>query len=184
VVTTNPDPRRFDHEEAARLYKAGLGTPTLAERYGVSTGSMQKALRRQGVVMRSNADNRRFDHDEALALYKDGVSIPELARRFRVRRNSMQYALERAGVTIESRVRAQWWGEAVALHEAGEPHRDIAKRFGVQPQSVSYALREMGVVVTRPQSSHNSGATEVGPWLGPDPALEGFAADDPMRDWL
>lgn len=61
--------RKFDHEEAARLYELGMSTPKIAAHYGVKTAPVYNALKKQGVTMRSIGDgvsgakrgNRRVD---------------------------------------------------------------------------------------------------------------------------
>lgn len=52
-MRTFPELRKFDHEEAARLYKSGLSTTQVAKLLGTASSNVLQALRGLGVATRS-----------------------------------------------------------------------------------------------------------------------------------
>lgn len=55
-MKTFPHLRKFDHAEAACLYRSGMSTVKIAAMLGVSNHSVYSAIKRQGVTTRSISD--------------------------------------------------------------------------------------------------------------------------------
>lgn len=148
--------RSFDHEEAALLYATGVGTHTIAKKFGVRAGSVRSALLRQGVAIRPPATRRRFDHDQARLLYDNGMPPARIAALAGVSKNTVKHALLGMGRTMRARSyepqRVFDHAEAAAIYQV-DPTVSIpilADRYGVHPLSVRKALRRQRVPVRRP----------------------------------
>lgn len=92
--------RKFDHDEAARLYETGLSVHVIAKRLGVTSGPVWRAIR--GQVSMRPAPSQKFDPSEAAAMYASGMSAPKIAREFGVATHAVQSALRRLGVPSRS----------------------------------------------------------------------------------
>lgn len=114
---TMPTPRlrpieaRLD--EIVRRYVAGENTSQIATDIGVTPGGIRRALRREGVAMRSRAEARRgvvgmraLTGDQAAAaahLYKSGLSMDAVADHFGISQHAVSNALRRLGVQARPR---------------------------------------------------------------------------------
>lgn len=105
-------PRAFTDEvevEIAQEYKSGVGTTTLSRKHEVAPGTIRKALRRQGVQMRTAPQDRPHKGGRPKAFteeceaeiareYESGVGAPTLARKYGVSHKTIYLTLSRLGV--------------------------------------------------------------------------------------
>lgn len=100
-----------DLDAVVAAYEGGAFVASLAERYGVSTGTVRKYLRERGVTIRKrghglDGPTRLKLQGERLASavrdYEAEMSLVDVARKYGVTRHTMRRALERAGTDRRS----------------------------------------------------------------------------------
>jgi DNA invertase Pin-like site-specific DNA recombinase len=87
--------------EMRRLYEAGQSSTTIGERFGFSGGTVIKALRRQGVVIRAGASTSPFTEEQEVAIcerYLAGESSEKIAKEGTISAGAVLSILERRGV--------------------------------------------------------------------------------------
>ena len=72
-----PNGRRFDHDEAVELFKAGCETAEIADHYGVAQGAVVCLLKRRGETPLSERD--RWIAQEVLRLRREGRTFSGIA---------------------------------------------------------------------------------------------------------
>lgn len=94
--------RRLTASEAldlAAAYRSGQTQAQLAEQFGIHVDTVQKMLRRQGVVARQRY--RRFEQaNEARRLYETGLSLAKVGAHFGVTDMTVRRALLEIGVIM------------------------------------------------------------------------------------
>ena len=103
---TFPERRAFDHDEAIRLCRSGVGYGELSKRFGTSRRAIQQVIKR---ARKAGADlgawhvggvpvgtNSTFDHEEAFRLAREGLTPAEIGRKMDVPRRRVRDALSRA----------------------------------------------------------------------------------------
>lgn len=152
---------RFDHDEAARLYRGdGLSPFAIARRLGVSDNAVRKALGRMGIVVedrRPNCGGPKPDPGKdaamATAYLVERLTLQEVATRFDTTKTTVARALERTGTPRRpaggSEQRAQPTHldpEIVRLYtEESMPTREIGGKLGITNWQVRQALGRAGV---------------------------------------
>ncbi len=88
--------RKFDWEEAAKLYKEGVPVPDLAEKFKVGVTTIHETLKKLGVPKRSASEAaamskarklasksaRKFDHDKAIEMFTLVHTEREITKHF------------------------------------------------------------------------------------------------------
>lgn len=88
---------RLSTEVIAQLvvdYQAGVSSPELQKRYGLSKGTVLRLLNEAGVEMRRRGLSAE-QLGEVVRLYESGMTIREVARDLGVPKTTVQNALER-----------------------------------------------------------------------------------------
>lgn len=103
--TKNPTVSAEKKASLAAGYHAGKTVHQLVTEFGISTSTLYKVLREQGVPIR-NSDYSRFDSPERdgeiRRLYEGGANTHELGEQFHLSACAINRAIRRAGGTIRS----------------------------------------------------------------------------------
>jgi hypothetical protein len=151
---------RENDQEIADLYRAGHGLIELAERFGVSTTPITRALKRQGVERRpahkhstwTGSDEQRAD---VIAAYQSGESIQKITARMKIRATVIIKTLDDAGINR--------WGAGfrpifdsatvdaiVAGYQSGIKLTDLAKQYGTNHITIRNYLKRRDVKMRQP----------------------------------
>lgn len=92
--------RKFDRDEAVRLYKSGLGVHVIAKQLGVTSSSVWKALQKL-LVMRPKQD-RKVNPKLVANMYMAGLSTPQIAKHVGVAIKTVTRALHEKGIAMRT----------------------------------------------------------------------------------
>jgi hypothetical protein len=81
-------------------YQAGTATPTLAERYNISSTAVKRLLHMNGVLMRQYHRLTNGEVQAAAALYEAGWSLARVAQKFQVDAETARNRLKKLGVAM------------------------------------------------------------------------------------
>ncbi|MFB6665975.1 helix-turn-helix domain-containing protein [Streptomyces parvus] len=140
-----PSLSRTQKEEALRLREQGVSTAEIAERFGVSRGIAQAAVR--GVRGPSSGEKTRQTDAEIVAAYKQGAGIQELARQNGMAHHTVSEVLKAAGVVLRGRGAPRKdlpEDEILERANSGEKLTDLAKAYGITDPTLRRVLREGG----------------------------------------
>ncbi len=147
-----------DHDpEIAALYRSGTPTAGIADKFGVTQPTIVRALKRQGVALRSagrqpgwadTEQNRR----EMIAAYQGGESIRHLAKRYGCRTQLLIGILNEAGVDRWNvGARARFDDQAIqgfaTAYLAGETLEQIAQRHDTTHITIRRYLKDAGIPI-------------------------------------
>ena len=139
-------------QEICRRYLAGEGTSTLGKAFGVVPGTIDHALKRNGIEKR--AFIRNFTDQELQAIrqrYLAGENASQMCSDFGVSASTILLTLKRNGVKMRAKGEAQiilsasQEAEACRRYQSGESANQIAQHFGVSPSAVTGALKRNGI---------------------------------------
>lgn len=92
--------KRIDRAEARKRYEVGQSLPRIAREMDCSTSQLSRALRQEGVVMRSGSGGRPFDAATAIARYLSGEGYVAISRDMGVAGSRVQAVLRAEGLTL------------------------------------------------------------------------------------
>jgi uncharacterized protein (DUF433 family) len=95
--------QRLAPDTVARIladYQAGTATPTLAERYNISSTAVKRLLHMNGVPMRRYHRLTNGEVQTAVTLYEAGWSLAKVARKFDVDPETVRKRLKQLGVAM------------------------------------------------------------------------------------
>lgn len=91
--------------QMVREYEAGMTTPELCRKYGISKGGILRLLREEGAQIRSQPMSEDMIA-QATQLYRSGVGIPAIAEQLGVTRQGLRRVLVREGIAPRVRQRS------------------------------------------------------------------------------
>ncbi len=140
----------------------GLSTVEIAQRLGISSGSVYVALRRLGIQMRSRGEASKIRYKRTHTLpwekiateYKTGATIEDLSKKYVVANTTVSHHLRRLGVDIRKKGNRPGGSSgaiikfdvdaAVALNKAGKTLTQIAGDLGVTYSTLRYRFNSIG----------------------------------------
>lgn len=142
--------KKFDHDEAIRLYREGATVAGLADRFGVTDSAIRNVLHRRGVETRGTT--RSFDYQEAATMYKAGVLVKDIATELGTTESSVRRAMRLQKVKADDRHRVAANARRRKLDETdhtivalmrseGRSWQDIADEMEVNKSTVYQAYQ-------------------------------------------
>lgn len=140
--------------EIIRLYRAGLTTYELAERFGGSHRSIANALERNSVRRRNGGKAAGWfgtaeQKAEVLRLYATGMSVPAVARAMKTRTAPISAVLAEAEVTrpggrSKQKFRDEECLEIAQEYRAGSDLAKLARKYACSVPTIALALERAG----------------------------------------
>ena len=132
-------------KEVRALYAQGIGSTTIAERFGVSPTTVMKAIPESE---RRSVGHRKPATRDVVKRYQGGESVREVAEAYGVHRRTIRAILDEAGVSrrptgthpIDLPER-----ELADAYRAGSTTRALAREYGISESTVRRALDRQGV---------------------------------------
>jgi transposase-like protein len=167
-----PDDVPQRYKTYAASVQAGNTSREVAEIYGVSVATVQRACARLGVE-RLGHRRPKFTTEEAWALYERHQSITVVARELGVSRQAITRRFQKDGCTTNWDARGHRYDEdekwaAVRMYEDGEAVADIEAATGMHSSTIRRLARQQGVKIRD---------------LGPIPKLTYEEARDAVERW-
>lgn len=122
-------------DEWIELYKGGMGTPQIGEKFGFTSTTVLKYLHERGVKVSSSIDESISK--EIVERYLKGESVNDLASAYSLSDTSIRNQLKKNGIAIRREKRGYQFREEeiadwVKRYELGEPLVSIASSCGVK----------------------------------------------------
>lgn len=134
---------------AIELRRAGLRNGEIAERLGVTEGSVLNYFhnaRCNGVDV-PEPNLRQSSSDAVAELFKSGVPTSEIAKRLKLTRNTVAKYVRDSGLRdplINSKLTQNEIAQMLQWHTEGCSGQEIARRLGKAPTSICRRLRKLG----------------------------------------
>jgi DNA-binding CsgD family transcriptional regulator len=145
---------RFDWAAIRSYYEAGHSRSDCLERFGVSGGAWDQAIKRGDIVPRSRRDPARHKHRTRNAVADGlaaGKSQAEIARELGLSKGTVAFHARRIGLQVDDRFARRYdWEQIQEAYDSGLTMVECRERFGFCGASWSQAVAR-GDIRPRPR---------------------------------
>ena len=143
-------------EEIISEYEAGMTIYQIADKYGISSSTIQYRLKKNGVKLRPRGGKKRIDlpMEEIISEYESGLSTYQLGEKYGVDDSTIYKRLKENGVKLRScggKINLPM-KEIISEYQSGLSALKLAEKYGVGDSTIYKRLEENGVKL-RPRDS-------------------------------
>ena len=158
-----------DLEQAVKLYQEGISVTKIIDKTNVSTATLYKELKAQGISKRSSSNKLNYNNreSEVVKCYKRGETVESIKDNMHISSKTLYKYLKRNNIKLRgSRDDASNLDNAVKLYQEGASIRTILKETNLSSNALYDELDNRGIKrrgginnqnrqLVKPEPNHN-----------------------------
>ena len=137
-----------DLEQAVKLYQEGISVTKIIDKTNVSTATLYKELKAQGISKRSSSNKLNYNNreSEVVKRYKRGETVESIKDSMHISSKTLYKYLKRNNIKLRgSRDDASNLDNAVKLYQEGASIRTILKETNLSSNALYAELDNRGI---------------------------------------